>query len=298
MKNKKYFVILFIMLICVSTFFGCAEIEFRRAIDSTNTIIDKIVITIDESKVNKAGKDITEVANKIEDDMRQFRISVEDWKTNQFSSYPDLMERVKSGIQVNVTKTSKNEVSLAIEFENWNMFGLFYGYAQAEDFEYSKFLEDKGPFIDNILNNDYADNEYGLFIIKYSILKSSGLDKEIENFEVDGVNYYNKYKEYFMNRYGMEDVDISQLFAYPDNRLHGNADDSYVEADMTVLTWNLSDKSEDFEMKIYKVTANSSTWYILALILSAIFCIIISIVIVKKNKGQIVQIIEKKDLDK
>ena len=298
MRKWKYLTIMLVMLVCVTTFFGCADIEFIRAVDSSNTIIDKIAISIDESKVNKAGSDINTVVGMIENDMVLFRNSVTEWKEVQFLEYPELFESVRTGIKVEVSKPRKNEISLAIEFRDWKMFGLFYGYAEAEDFEYSKFIEDKGPFIKNILSSDYEDNNYGLFIIKYSILKSVSLENDIPNFECNGTNYYQKYREYFVNRYGMEDVNLSQIFAFPDDRLHSNADDSEVQGDLTLLKWDLSSKSEDYEMTIYKIAANSSAWYILALALSAIAGIVILIVIKKKTKGQIVQIIEKKDLEK
>ncbi len=296
MKKGKYLIVLVIMLVCVTSFFGCANIEYMRAIDSSNTIIDKIRITLDESKVNKAGKDLNEVMGKINSDMISFRWGVDNWKEEQFGEYPDLYDAVKKGIAVEVSKVAKNEITLSIQFSDWKMFGLFYGYAEAEDFEYKQFLEDKGPFINNILNTDYEENEYGLFIIKYSILKSVGIDQSIEDFEYNGTNYYKEYREFFLNKYGMEDVGISQEFAYPDDRLKSNADESGVVGDLTWLKWNLNDKTEDFEISIYKITANSSTWYIIALIISIIVAIVAFVVIKKKSRGQIVQIIEKKDL--
>lgn len=298
MKKGKYLIIIFMMLVCVTTFFGCADIEFIRAIDSSNTIIDKIAITLDESQVNKAGNELNTVVDMIENDMIKFRQSVNEWKESQFGEYPELFESVKKGIRVEVTKSKKTELSLAIEFSNWKMFGLFYGYAEAEDFEYTQFLEDKGPFINNILNVNYEDNEYGLFIINYSILKSAGITDSIKDFQVNGTNYYSKYSEYFYNRYGLEDVDISQIFAYPDDRLHSNADDSEVQGDLTLLKWDLNKKSDDFEMKIYKITANSVTWYIVALVISLIACVVIFVLIKKKTKGQPEVLIEKKDLEK
>ena len=298
MKTKKVLTIIFLLLVSVTTFFGCAKVEFIRAIDSSETIIDKLAISLDESKINKAGEDLTSVISKIDGDMIHFRNRVDDWKISEFAEYPELYESVKDGIKVEVTKPRKNEISIAIEFSNWKMFGLFYGYAVAEDFEYNAFLQDHGPFIANILNSDYEDNDYGLFLIKYAILKNGGIEENIQNFEFDGTNYYEKYRSLFMNRYGMEEVEVSQIFAFPDDRLHSNADDSEVQGDLTLLRWDLSNKTDDFEMTIYKITANTTSWYVLALILSAVSVIIITIVIQKKSKGQIVQIIEKKDLDK
>ena len=298
MKTKKIFTIIFLILVSVTTFFGCAKVEFIRAIDSLETIIDKLAISLDESKINKAGEDLAVVMGKIDGDMIHFRNKVNDWKIIEFAEYPELYEAVRDGIKVEVTKPRKNEISIAIEFANWQMFGLFYGYAVAEDFEYTAFLQDRGPFIANILSSDYEDNDYGLFLIKYAILKNSGIEEDLQNFEFDGTNYYEKYRSMFMNRYGMEEVEVSQIFAFPDDRLQSNADDNEVQGDLTLLRWDLSNKTDDFEMTIYKITANTTSWYVLALALSAVSVIIITIVINKKSKGQIIQIIEKKDLDK
>lgn len=299
MKKGKYLIVICIMLMCVTTFFGCANVEFIRAIDGTNTIIDKVVVDLDKSKVNKAGYELSTAKDLIVSDMIKFRQNVEEWKESQFGEYPELYENIRYGIKVEVTNTpNSTQLSLAIEFANWQMFGLFYGYAEAEDFEYVKFLEDKGPFINNILNTNYEENEYGLFLINYSILQSAGIVNSIENFEVNGINYYNKYSEYYHNQYGLEDINISQIFVYPDDRIQSNADDSDVQGDLTLLRWDLSNKSDDFEMRIYKVTANTSSWYVLALIISILACIGIFVYIKKKTKGKVIQLIEKKDLKK
>ena len=298
MKIKKFLTILCIMIVSATTFFGCASVEYIRAIDASNTIIDKIAISLNESDINKGGMTLSSVMSSIDNDMVVFRNKVETWKIREFAEYPDILARVQEGIKVEVSQPQRNEISLAIEFDDWDMFGLFYGYANAENFEYTQFLEDKGPFIQNILNSDYDDNSYGLFIIKYSMLKSVSFGKDIQEYEFNGTNYYQKYKDMFVGRYDLEDVNISQIFAYPDDRLHSNADQKDVEGDLMLLKWDLSNKGDNFEMSIYKITANPTAWYVLTLVLSAIATIIISIVIYKKSKGQVVTLIEKKDLDK
>ena len=287
-----------ILIVSATTFFGCASVEYIRAIDSSNTIIDKIAISLNESDINKGGMTLSSVMNSIDNDMVLFRNKVESWKLREFEAYPDIFARVQDGIKVEVSQPQRNEISLAIEFDDWDMFGLFYGYANAENFEYDRFLDDKGPFIQNILTSDYEDDSYGLFIIKYSMLKSVGFGQNIQDFEFNGIHYYQKYKNMFVGRYDLEDVSISQIFAYPDDRIHSNADQKDVAGDLMLLKWDLSDKSENFEMSIYKITANPTAWYILALVLSAVATIIISVVIYKKSKGQVMTLIEKKDLDK
>lgn len=298
MRFKKILTILILLFVSITTFCGCADIEFIRAIDASNTIIDKLVISLNESDINKGGETLSTVMRSIDNDMVLFRNKVDNWKHREFDAYPDLLQRVSEGIKVEVSQPKNNEISVAIEFSDWDMFGLFYGYAVAQDFEYDKALQDYGPFINDLINSDYEPNSYGMFIVKYSILKSAGIGGNIQNFEQNGVNYYEKYKNMFVGRYDINDVSVSQIFAYPDDRLHSNADAHEVEGDLMLLRWDLSSKSQDFEMSIYKITANPTAWYILALILSAVATIIITIVIYKKNKGQPIVLIEKKDLEK
>ena len=54
---KKYFTIILMLVISCLTFVGCANIEFIRAVDASNTIIDKLVIELDRSKIEKSGAD-------------------------------------------------------------------------------------------------------------------------------------------------------------------------------------------------------------------------------------------------
>ncbi len=295
---KKYFTIISLLLFSVFSFFGCANIEFIRAIDSSNTIIDKLVINLDESKINKSGNELADVMNSIDSDMISFRNEIEKWKL-QFASYPDLLQKLKLGIIVEVSKPLINQISIAIQFSDWQMFGLFYGYAEIEDenFEYSKAIQDVGPFIDKILAGEYSQENYGLFLIKYSILKNNGIIDDIKSFEFDGINYYNKYIELMNNRYGIDDVNVSQIFAYPDDRIYSNADNQEIEGDLTLLRWDFNDKDENFEMVIYKLTANSVWWYILAFVISVIFIGIMLFVIKRKNKGKTEEIITKRDIE-
>lgn len=302
MRLKKVFICIALILISITALSGCADIEFIRAIDSTNTIIDKLAITLDESKINKAGRELSNgesgVIDLIQSDMITFRNDIKQWKIDEFGMFPDLYERVNNGINIEVTRPRKNEISISLEFDSWEMFGLFYGYAIPEDFEYTEFMADHGPFIDRILNQEYESNSYGLFLIKYSILKNSGIKSDIQGYEYKGKNYYTEYKEYMHNNYDITDVNLSQIFAYPDDRLHSNADDSEVQGDLTLLRWDLNDKSEDFELSIYKITANTSTWYITALVISIIAILIITLVIHRKYKNNVEVKITKGEVEK
>lgn len=296
MKFRKYLLTFVLVILSIFGLSGCAKVEFIRAVDSQDVIIDKLIIEVDESKINKSGVDLNTVMTAINDDMVAFRISVEKWKL-QFVGYPEIMDSIEKGIYVEVTPI-KNKISLAIQFSNWQMFGLFYGYTEIEDFEYSAVMEDVGPFIDNIINEEYSDENYGLFLIKYSMLKNNGILDNIEDFEYSGNNYYDKYVSMTNNHYNLSDISLSQIFAYPDDRIYSNADESYVEGNMTFMLWNLSDKDENFEMQMYKLYPRSTRWYALALIISAIFVVVITIVIARKHKKEPIEKITRWEVEK
>jgi len=295
MKIKKYLTALLLIFISAFTFFGCADVEFIRAVDATDTIIDKLVIEIDESKVNKSGVELSTVMNAINDDMTAFRLSVDKWKL-QFVSFPELMEALDKGVYIDIALIN-NKISLAIEFANWQMFGVFYGYSDVENFEYSKAMEDVGPFIDDILNEDYSNENYGLFLIKYSILKNSGILGEIEDFQFNNTNYYDKYVELTNNRYSIEDISVSQIFAYPDDRVYNNADEFFVEGGMTFMRWDFDDKTEGFEMQMYKLSVNAIWWYVLALVISAVVIVTLVIIFMTKIKKQKIEQITRWEVE-
>lgn len=295
MKLNKLFITFVIVL---STVFmtGCANIEFIRAIDATNTVVDRLVIELDESKINKAGQSLDTVMSAINNDMITFRNSVSDWKL-KFSDYPNLLNLIDNGIKVEVALPKSNQIYLTIQFSSWDMFGLFYGYSEIEDFEYTSVMSDVGPFVDEILAKNYGQENYGLFLIKYFILKNAGIVDDLETFEYSGVNYYEKYKSLLNNHYNIDDVKVSEIFAYPDDRLYSNADEKEIQANMTLLRWNLDGKSKDFEMEIYKLYPNTTIWYVLALVISAIVVTILIVVYIKKSKNEHTREITKKEVE-
>jgi len=296
MKLKRVIFAFVILIISAFGFAGCANVEFIRAVDPNNVIIDKLIVEVDESKINKSGVELKSVMDSINDDLISFRLSVEKWKS-QFDGYEIIKNVIGDGIHVDVS-IIKNKASIAIEFANWQMFGLFYGYTEVEDYEYSKAMEDIGPFIDKILTEEYDNEQFGLFLIKYSIIRNSGIKGEIKDFVFNGTNYYDKYVNLTNNHYSLDDIGISQIFAYPDDRIYNNADVSYVEGGMTFMQWNLNNKSDSFQMEIHKLIPKTIWWYVVALVLSAIFVIVITIVIMIKLKKQPIEKITRWEVEK
>lgn len=303
MKARKILTTIILLFVAVFSLWGCASIQMVRAIDSSGTIIDRLVIDLDESKINKSGKTVAEVKSAIKNDIISFRQYVESWKT-QFTieEYPELALSLENGILINDTETG-NQLSIAVEFSNWQMFGLFYGIVNLEDFEYEKALNDVGPFLSQLLLGQYETTDMAVFLYKYSHIEDAGFIKNLqalpEGEDNDFSVLYEKYRKMTNNYYDVDDLNISQIFAYPDEKLYSNADEIEYAGDLTMMMWDLSNKDDTFKMEIYKLGPQAVHWYVLALVISAVAVILIMVKLsTNAAKNKVTVHITKEEVEK
>ena len=99
--------------------------------------------------------------------------SIKNWKLG-FEVYSDIYPAISNGIKPTLSTSKKDKrLRLSVEFASVQLFGLYYGYIETEDYEYEKVMEDVGPFVKQMITEDYSPNEdYGLFLYKYSLILS------------------------------------------------------------------------------------------------------------------------------
>lgn len=308
MKFRKLVTCLALVILSGLAICGCASIESIRVINPDYSIMDKLVITLDESKLNKAGKSLDEVRNSVKSDLETFRSRVYDWLgTFETMGYSNVGLILKDGISCEIPEQlKKNELSIVLNFGGVEYFRIFYGLKTVteelqdamSDENYSKAIEDVGPFVASMCNDDYKTEGMGLFLYKYYMFSDSGLLAKMEDFKLDenSQTYYEKYNT--MTNYTLNDVEVSQIFAYPDDRIRSNADEVVVLDGMTLMQWDLSEKGADFEMDIYYVAAQTFSWYILGLLLSLLAVVVLYVVLkIKKDKSIEVKI-SKQEVEK
>jgi len=298
MKLRKLLSQLSIILICTCFCFGCAKMEVFRAVDANDVIVDKLVVTLNKSSLDKTSNSSYQIVrDMVCNDMSAFVGYVNEWKETFRLDYNDIYLGLEKGIECNES-FSDNVLSVTIEFKNWSYFGLFYGLTEFEDVVYVKAMKDVGPFIDKILKQDYDTENFGLFLYKYSMINNQGIYAQLKDFKIDGinVNYYDKYTE--ETNYSIEDIDLSQIFAYPDDRIYSNADDKEIVGNTTFLVWDLSDKPDGFQMSIYKLAPRTTIWYVVALVISVVIVLVMLYVLAKKYKGRVTIKITKQEAEK
>lgn len=300
MNKKKLLSSILILLISVFTFFGCAKVEFLRTIDGNNVIMDRLVIELDEEKIKLAGQDVNYVAAIIDSDFVTFKSSLDNWK-KQFilDDYPDLYKRVQEGIECTNEWTGK-KLTITVQFADFTMFGLFYGLSNIEGHEYKKALSDVGPFVSKMLMEDGENENLGFYLKKYSMLKDEGLIANLESLEDKGDDFYRnlyiKYRALLNEQYDVEDLDITQIFVYPDDDVYTNADAEEYYGGLKMFMWNMTGKAEDFEMEIYRLTPRAVNWYVSALVVSAIVVVVLLVNFGHKAREE--KLVTKKELEK
>lgn len=297
MKVKKILTGLILICISIFTFFGCANIEYYRAVDGTGAIIDRLVVTLDSKKIKSANLNYSVIEDNVKSDLTKFMNHVENWKDTAFEDYPDIEMMVSEGIEISRDDLpEEGKFSITLRFSSWTIFGLFYGITNMEGGEYEGVMSDVGPFISEIIDENYLSENLNLFLYKYSKLNSTGILKGIKDFSVaDLGNYYNKYTN--ITGLDLDSINVSQSFVYPDDRIYSNADIEESVGGLTFLNWNLSDKDEDFEMSIFKLAPRGISWYILALIISAIVVVVLIVVFKFKSNGKDEEKITRREVE-
>lgn len=295
MKIKKFLLSIILIFVSIISISGCAKVEVIRTVDSYYAIMDKLVVTLDEKKL---GNNYSTVKENVNADMITFRNYVNSWIKSFELDYPKVYLELQKGIVCEIPEGNNNELSILLSFSDISCFSIFYGLKTIDDVEYTSAMEDKGPFLANILNKEYKTEEFGLFLYKYSMINNGGILDIIEDYEIKNidVNYYEKYRQ--MTGYSLSDLELTQIFTYPDDRIYSNADTKEVLNGVTFLAWDLSDKGKDFEMSIYKIAPQTITWYVLALVISAVFIVIAIIFISIKYRKEVKVYITKQDVEK
>ena len=136
MKIKKTLISFCLLLISLLGFCGCANVEFYRAVDANDTIIDMLVVTLDESKLDKTGRtSFASVKMAVYDDMMKFEDYVYEWIKSFEEDYVDVYLALKDGIRCEVRPAEENQLVISLEFSDWSMFGVFYGMTEIKNVE-------------------------------------------------------------------------------------------------------------------------------------------------------------------
>lgn len=307
MKVKKVLTIFALICMSMICLFGCATVESFRMVtynkEGKGIIEDSLVVTLDKKKLGSA---YDSVKSSINDDMITFMNYVYDWIDSFEADYKEEYLELSKNIDCKVVVEDRSNIlTTRLTFTGSKSFALFYGITNVEENVSSKAMDDIGPFLSNILKQEYDFADIGLFLYKYHVLNTPNLAGQIPDLEIEeiGVNYYKKYSH--LTGFDMDDIEVSQVFVYPtdtfayvDDHVYSNADFKEEVDGHTFLGWNLSDKEKNFQVSLYKLYPQTMAWYVVALVISIVFVIVAFVIINIKCKEKIQVKITKSEAEK
>jgi len=270
-----------ILLISIFLIFGCASIEYQRVTDDYGKIVDKIVIELDEHKLSKqlSHDKINALKNDIKIDIDNYVFALKRAKYELIKNNVDTKLDFEEGIIIESTGwvrefDNKSKIICQITYLNSTYLEKINGSDNAEEGE---------------VKNDSATIVKNLFISKYMMYSDNVFSGMEDMSGVDGKNYFDYYSSNY-GEFGVDDIQLSQIYGTTDSRLKSNADYTQQIDGINYHLWEIGTQNEEYktiQLSYYYRTAVGAGWYILALALSialAIFLILYYIVKIKPNK--------------
>ncbi len=270
MKRLK-FVSLIILFASIFLFAGCANIEYQRLVDDYGQILDKITIEVDSQKLS-SDVNVDHLVQNIESDLinyyiRPMELRLLQYKLDYPTDFHNLQSQIKIGSVIHSVDEGIYKISVETLFANSKVMAYVYGHDSSEDADSnSPLLESKSFFIKKY--EQRTDNVFG----------------DITTIDLNGDNVYERYRTYVGEEYDASDVTLTQIYGSTNSRMRTNADSTMEYNGFTCHLWEFNGADSSRELVFYYVTANTTGWYVLALIITAFSTAIIVIVYYTRKK--------------
>ena len=265
MIKRKSILSLIMLLFCIIMLCGCANVDYSRFIDKDGKTTDRIVVEIDDAALKYCNISKQDLLRNIKEDLdnyycqpvedfqRMYRLSGR-YTTEQIAM---VLEEIHTNVEI-----IGNKVVCDVVFDTGRAFRAYYPPTDyVPDVEFRE-----GTFV-----NKYVQSSTNV----YAALKTDTLKSII-----------NKYRGFFGNKYNLEDVKFTQEYASPDTQIHSNADSVQTVQGIKMHYWEISASNLDFQLEFYTVSPHTSSWYILALIITLIITVLVWVMIVKKKSNK------------
>lgn len=256
-KLKKILLTLLITFIMLLST-GCASIEYERVLNTDGTILDAVCVKLDNEKITTAGFNLETVKTEIKSKMNLYITAIIQSFYNRDDGLLDI-EKISVYNNITTTVTEKNDYIIAsIKFRNYNTFKYFYG-----------------------LHLDNDDNDNTKTIEEFLYNKNVSAGKTI--FSTSDAEFItNEFLCYFDNNFTINNAELLYSFGTPESKLHSDANYKFTHDGVYYHQWVLNDVNQDITTYTYQM--KPINWYILALILTFIFIIVLFIISLFQKK--------------
>ena len=261
MSKTKIFSL--ILLICfVFVLGGCANIEYQRLVDDGGQILDKITIELDGEKLTEKGVDIDTLVDNIKEDLYRYYIFPIEYRLQSLpiEEYYEVSKKIDIGTIMSSVENNVYKISVEVLFGSSEVMSYVYGYDSSDESTESGGLEESKNF----------------FIKRYE-QTSDNVFGDVTEITIGGTNLYDKYCAKVPG-FDSDDLTLTQIYGSTNHRMRTNADATIEYNGFTCHLWEFSASDSEGKLVFYYLTANSTGWYVLALVLTILITAVIILV--------------------
>ena len=261
MSKTKIFSL--ILLICfVFVLGGCANIEYQRLVDDGGQILDKITIELDGEKLTEKGVDIDTLVDNIKEDLYRYYIFPIEYRLQSLpiEEYYEVSKKIDIGTIMSSVENDVYKISVEVLFGSSEVMSYVYGYDSSDESTESGGLEESKNF----------------FIKRYE-QTSDNVFGDVTEITIGGTNLYDKYCAKVPG-FDSDDLTLTQIYGSTNHRMRTNADATIEYNGFTCHLWEFSASDSEGKLVFYYLTANSTGWYVLALVLTILITAVIILV--------------------
>ena len=280
--------IILILLATVFLFTGCASVKYT-VVDSGSYLQQNVQVTLDSNTLSSKGlavedvkSEITSVVNRLYENSRNYFLNNLQMLIVNESLTPTQVNEIMEAIRVTKKWVDDTTFIYEIIFTGVNASDLQLSYTEVF------YLYNYGSTVPP------EDDDKNPNILTFNFLTT-----KVQNTQTTAFANNNTILEYFTNKfgeYGFTEDDVRYVYSYGTNyrRLHSDADEIKYVNGIYMHTWELADKNE--EITLYRLIANPTNWYIIALCVgvgTALTLTIVSLIKQRKIKSQSTQVTNK-----
>jgi hypothetical protein len=256
MLKKTY--TLLIMIIIVISFTGCANGGYAISTYSDGRVNESFYIELNQVTIELGGYNYEQVKTQVLTAFESIRTNLVDNFNNSENELNAIQKMHFVNQHIRMPSIENNIIGISFLFDSYNDYKLFYGVDTQED--------DQDPS-----NTITEDNIF--YIKKTSITKTIFNNTNNSTLATELLNYFSG-EPYGSEVFTMEDLNLSYSYATHSTKLRSNADLIYNTASgLKVHEWQVPSNNYSFEIEFYEYKIVSSWWYVLALVLTAVFTI-------------------------
>lgn len=284
MKNlSKIFAV--ILLMGITLLSGCSKVEYS-AIEGSDGSVQKIFsISLDTDElINAVGMNLSQIENV----KNNILLRLINYKNNNLSDFQTrlnndayLAQVEKETIYNNVSVEAKvdafnsNEIIYKEKFANVESYYYFINYNPEVDEDNETTLEK------SFLVNKYCQKTKTIYSLK---------DAEGNNVTL---SFLNEMKNYIISQFGttvyqsMKMPTLSYSYISSNDKMHTDADKVTIRSDGKKMhTWDISTDNLEREIIFYTTVPRREIWYMFALLITAIFMVVLAVVFHNKKKKE------------